>query len=433
MFAAGDWNDFADTNPGVSYYIVEYGGMPGDTTTEIITQSFTIQRVFRLSGTPTGSDVGANNVTLSLDDGNGGVTPYSFVINVANTNDVPTSADFTVNMNEDTTKTFASSDFPYTDSADDITAGDSLYSVIITSLPASGSLKASGVDVVLNQEVTPISSLTFTPIANEFGAPYASFDFKINDGEANSSLAYTVDINVTDVAEPVAPPPPPPAQKPIIFTDDDSKDSSFEIESTTFNSGTVFNTVQNGGVKLQTRKDTSGLLQHSLSVDGKTTVAVSAAPNTSVAFFKDKDGNAAVQTKASVETEDKKAVEIEVEALADGTAVHTMTIEKRVTKAIVKLAGAKTSINAKGDILTSYKESPDECTDVYVDVEIQTLHDGLTKSLFKTYNCNNELIDTKETLIDEQRFALGVVIEVKKDVNGIVIEVVTEVTQDIQF
>lgn len=112
-------------------------------------------------------------------------------------NNSPTSNDISVTTNEDTSHLFEANDFNYTDSDD----GDSVESLYITTLPTKGKLTLSDTNVTLNQQVTVanIPNLKFIPVANGNGTPYDSFAFKVNDGDANSTSAYTATINVTSI------------------------------------------------------------------------------------------------------------------------------------------------------------------------------------------------------------------------------------------
>ncbi|MFK5975246.1 MAG: Ig-like domain-containing protein, partial [Sulfurovum sp.] len=125
------------------------------------------------------------------------------------TNQSPTSSNTSFTIDEDTNKTFEDSDFSFID----MDRGSSLNAIIITTLPIAGVLTLSDVIVTLNQEITTanIANLKFIPKANENGIPYTTFEFKVNDGEANSTLVYTATINVNAVydapTEPITPTP----------------------------------------------------------------------------------------------------------------------------------------------------------------------------------------------------------------------------------
>ena len=133
----------------------------------------------------------------------------NLTITVTGINDVPEAADKTVTTNEDTAYVFSASDFGYTDADDD----DALVSVKITGLEDAGALQynngSAWVDVTLNQVITATdiaaNKLRFNPAANENGSSYTSFDFTVNDGDADSASANTITVNVTAVNDaPVA-------------------------------------------------------------------------------------------------------------------------------------------------------------------------------------------------------------------------------------
>ena len=117
-------------------------------------------------------------------------------------NAAPTSADRTVTMDEDTSHTFGSVDFAFTDTD----SGDGLVSVKVVTLPGSGSLALEGAAVTANDvvAVADISKLKYTPPANAHGTGYASFTFKVSDGVSESASANTLTINVTAVDDPAS-------------------------------------------------------------------------------------------------------------------------------------------------------------------------------------------------------------------------------------
>ena len=131
-------------------------------------------------------------------------------------NSAPTASNKTITINEDTTYTFQASDFGFMD-AD----GDTLASVEITTLETDGDLELDGTDVTLNKVVTKAEidagKLKFTPGSGETGDPYATFDFTVNDGEADSVSTYTMTIDVTAGAN-----NPPTASAGAVTMDEDT-------------------------------------------------------------------------------------------------------------------------------------------------------------------------------------------------------------------
>lgn len=171
-------------------------------------------------------------------------------------NTTPTSSNTTVSTAEDNDKTFASSDFPYTD-AD----GDVLTNIQITTLESAGTLyldaNSNGTndseDITLNQIISAanISKLKLKPAANANGSPYATFGFKVGDASVYSASAYTMTINVTAVND-----APSSANNTVTtnedvtkifasgdfsFTDIDAGDALTKIQITTLESaGTLY-------------------------------------------------------------------------------------------------------------------------------------------------------------------------------------------------
>ena len=127
----------------------------------------------------------------------------------ASANAAPTSANKLVRTNEDTDYTFSSADFTFTD-AD---TGDSLASVKIVTLPASGTgtLTLSGTaipstDLPKTVPAADLGNLKYSPPANANvvgGTFLARFEFRVNDGTDDSVDTYRVSIDVVPMNDPV--------------------------------------------------------------------------------------------------------------------------------------------------------------------------------------------------------------------------------------
>lgn len=147
----------------------------------------------------------------------GGTTAFSValetaVLTVTNINDAPSGANKTVTTLENTNYVFASSDFGFSD-----IDGNSLAAVVISSLPAAGTLyiDADGDGWVDAGETLAASSivsladitanrLKFRPTGSENGIGYASFNFAVRDnggtangGQDTDQSPNTLTINVT--------------------------------------------------------------------------------------------------------------------------------------------------------------------------------------------------------------------------------------------
>ena len=112
-------------------------------------------------------------------------------------NTAPTAANGTVRTAVDTEYTFSASDFNFSDTD----TGDTLASVRITTVESAGDLELDGRDVTRNQVIgkrdIDDGDLTFAPASGDSGTGYATFQFKVSDGRAESASAYTMTVDVT--------------------------------------------------------------------------------------------------------------------------------------------------------------------------------------------------------------------------------------------
>src|SRR4029079_1205726 len=146
-------------------------------------------------------------ITITLTATNGRTATDTFDLNVAGANDPPPGTDNTLATNEDTAYTFAAADFGFSDPGD--TPANNFLAVKITTLPGTGTLTNNNVAVNAGDfvSVTNINGglLKFTPVANGFGTPYASFTFQVQDDGGGSDLdptPNTMTINVNSVNDP---------------------------------------------------------------------------------------------------------------------------------------------------------------------------------------------------------------------------------------
>ncbi|MBU1099354.1 MAG: choice-of-anchor D domain-containing protein [Bacteroidetes bacterium] len=118
-------------------------------------------------------------------------------ITAGNFNTPPTGADDAITTSEDTQHIFAVADFTFNDVDSDGFAG-----IEIESLETAGVLQYNGSDVTVSLDCPDVTLLSFDPVANESGLPYATFTFKVKDDRGAYSVAtYTMSINVTDVVD----------------------------------------------------------------------------------------------------------------------------------------------------------------------------------------------------------------------------------------
>ena len=135
-------------------------------------------------------------------DSNGVENSVVVTITVRPMNDAPTSADASIIIPEDQSYRFSLGDFTYSDVEE-----SSMSKMIVDTLPADGRLFFEGLEAtgVLVIPTASIGQLVFTPTTDEYGMPYTSFTFSVNDGTDDSESSYTMMINVRAVGDaPVA-------------------------------------------------------------------------------------------------------------------------------------------------------------------------------------------------------------------------------------
>ena len=177
-----------------------------------------------LSYAPLANANGKATITVTVQDNggtsNGGVDSFTrtFTVNVNPVNDgPPTASDLTVFADEDTNATIT------LDGSVGVDTNETL-SATVTTLPSKGSLFQTPDGVtrglaigVANTKVTDAQRrVIYVPAANDFGSPATTFQFKVNDGQLDSTAA-TVTINVNPVND--APTLNPIADPPAILED----------------------------------------------------------------------------------------------------------------------------------------------------------------------------------------------------------------------
>lgn len=104
-------------------------------------------------------------------------------------NDVPTTENKTLEINEDEEYKFTLNDFKFID----VDTTDSLVSIKIETLPTLGVIKLDGVAISSNSVITKVDieagKLTYITAHDGFGTAYSSFNFSVSDGIANSAPA----------------------------------------------------------------------------------------------------------------------------------------------------------------------------------------------------------------------------------------------------
>jgi hypothetical protein len=146
---------------------------------------------------------------------NGGNTPFSTATDTAGItvyalNDAPLGGDAARSIDEDQVYVFAASDFGFSDPGD--SPANAFTAVKVKTVPAAGELQLDGTVVAAGQyiQVSDIEQnrLTFVPGSNDYGNPYAQFQFQVQDdggtenGAQDLSLApNTVTFSVISVSD----------------------------------------------------------------------------------------------------------------------------------------------------------------------------------------------------------------------------------------
>lgn len=185
---------------------VDLGAGPVTVTTGM---TITAGQIPALLYTPGLNGIGSPRATFqfTVNDSGLGVTGATMSIAVMNVNDVPAALASSVTVPEDATRTFAVSDFQFTDSEN-----DTLVSITIGTLSLGAGdtltvdLGAGTVAVTEGMTITAgqIPTLQYLPVLNGTGSPRATFSFTVNDSGLGADSA-TMGITVTNVNDvPVA-------------------------------------------------------------------------------------------------------------------------------------------------------------------------------------------------------------------------------------
>ncbi|NJR40949.1 MAG: tandem-95 repeat protein [Leptolyngbyaceae cyanobacterium CSU_1_4] len=165
-----------------------------------------------LNGVPTNANVGANTITITASDGNGGTVSDSFVLTVSNTNDAPTIADPIPDQTatEDSPFTVStSSSFADVDAGDTLTfsaaglpAGLAIDSVtgVISGTPINDAVGVKNITVTANDSKGGTVSDTFAiAIANTNDIPTVVMPIANQSATEDVFFSMSIKNNFTDV------------------------------------------------------------------------------------------------------------------------------------------------------------------------------------------------------------------------------------------
>jgi hypothetical protein len=155
---------------------------------------------FEFAGMPNQS--GTAEIKLRATDPVSGLyAEEMFTITVNPVNDAPSGEDKTITTLEDTSYTFSTADFGFSDPVED----HSFLGVEIATLPVAGTLKVHGTPVTVGQVVSVANIgagfLVYTPLGNFNGQGAADFTFRVQDsgGTANGGIDRDLTPNVITI------------------------------------------------------------------------------------------------------------------------------------------------------------------------------------------------------------------------------------------
>jgi hypothetical protein len=129
--------------------------------------------------------------------------------------------------------------------------------------------------------------------------------------------------------------------------------STLEGADVNVTSSGVKTTYQGTNLTAQVEATTSGIATHKMTTASGTTEATSQIIGAKTTIAQDNQGKAKVETKVSTTNSNNQAVEIQVDASSDGSAIHRVVVNGVETKATSQMAGAKTTIKTTGEVETN--------------------------------------------------------------------------------
>ncbi len=159
---SADWNDYPDGDGFVGYYIVEYGGMPGDPTVQV-----------------------ADNMVLTVN---------GFVNNSA-----PVLSNATITINEDAVTNIATAIDAANPNLFSDADGDEAVDIRFTALPTNGTIIIDFAPAIIGElyDIYAYYGATYVPDADFNGTD--GFSIEANDGQVWAANAADITVNITAV------------------------------------------------------------------------------------------------------------------------------------------------------------------------------------------------------------------------------------------
>jgi len=131
---------------------------------------------------------GSYRLVVAADSGYGNVGQYSVSGSISTLNHAPAGTDAAIGLSSDSTYTFTTADFGFSDPSD--SPPNALLAVKITTLPATGVLTNLGQAVTAGQFISAADiqagRLQFTPVSYAVGPNHDSFTFQVQDNGGTS-------------------------------------------------------------------------------------------------------------------------------------------------------------------------------------------------------------------------------------------------------
>ncbi|QDX25001.1 hypothetical protein FPZ54_02460 [Sphingomonas suaedae] len=184
----------------------DFNGFPSSSgnSFDIGFNAATIDQLLRsLVYLPAANASGTREISIAVTDGQTTITRV-ISVEIAAVNDAPTGTNGSVTLDEDGTHVITLDEFGFTDND-----GDAMAAVIVTTLPAAGTLTLDGVAVTEGQSITAADIaaglLVFMPAPDENGAGYAELGFRVQDDSVDANISVdeaTIRFDVSPVDDP---------------------------------------------------------------------------------------------------------------------------------------------------------------------------------------------------------------------------------------
>lgn len=206
--------------------------------------------------------------------------------------------------------------------------------------------------------------------------------------------------------------------------------SNLEGADVNVTSSGVTTTFENNTTKAQVTASNDGIATHKMTIGGKTTEATSQIIGAKTVIDSDANGDPKIVTKVSTTNSNSQVVEIEVDALSDGSAKHTVKVGGKESIATSKLQGANTTIKTSGEVETIAPTTKTKDGDEWIfEAVAKTDAYGKTVTTFQLRNkTTNEVKEPQNTFVPNTPYDAGNKVEIIEQNNIIYFKTQSPVT-----